>query len=252
MNISCIIIDDEKLARELLLEFLEPFDNIEVVAECSRGTEAVEKINTLKPDLIFLDVQMPGMDGFGVLEEIDHIPYVIFTTAYDQYALQAFENNAVDYILKPLDEERFRKAIDRATHRIASEKNASNIEDLLSSLQGSSNDSREKYSSHLFVQKSEKLLNLEVKDIMHLEASGDYTVLSTKGDQFLSSSGIGKLEDKLNPDIFIRIHRSTIINLNYLKEIEKHFNGGLIVKMENGKSFPVSRTYAKQIRKKVV
>ncbi len=252
MNISCIVIDDEKLARELLLEFLEPYDEVEVIAECARGNEAVEKINSLKPDLIFLDVQMPGMDGFGVLEEIDHLPYVIFTTAYDQYALQAFENNAVDYLLKPLDEERFRKAINRARQRIKSDKNASNIEELLKTVQQESGDSREKYSSHLFVQKSEKLLNLDVKDIMHLEASGDYTVLSTKNDQFLSSSGIGKLEDKLNPDVFIRIHRSTIINLNYLKEIEKHFNGGLIVKMENGKSFPVSRTYAKQIRKKVV
>ncbi len=250
MNISCIVVDDEKLARELLMEFLEPFEEIEVIAECSRGTEAVEKINTLKPDLIFLDVQMPGMDGFGVLEEIDHVPYVIFTTAYDKYALQAFESNAVDYLLKPLDEERFNQAISRANQRIKSEKSATNIEELLKSVQG--DDSREKYSSHLFVQKSEKLLNLDVRDIMHLEASGDYTVLSTKNDQFLSSSGIGKLEEKLNPDVFIRIHRSTIINLNYLKEIEKHFNGGLIVKMENGKSFPVSRTYAKQIRKKVV
>lgn len=252
MNISCIVIDDEKLARELLMEFLEPFDDVEVIAECSRGNEAVEKIDELKPDLIFLDVQMPGMDGFGVLEEIEHIPYVIFTTAYDQYALQAFENNAVDYLLKPLDEERFQTAIVRARQRIKSDKSASNIEELLRSVKEETGDAREKYSSHLFVQKSEKLLNLDVRDIIHLEASGDYTVLSTKNDQFLSSSGIGKLEEKLNPDIFIRIHRSTIINLNYLKEIEKHFNGGLIVKMENGKSFPVSRTYAKQIRKKVV
>ena len=250
MNISCIVVDDEKLARELLMEFLEPFEEIEVIAECGRGTEAVEKINSLKPDLIFLDVQMPGMDGFGVLEEIDHVPYVIFTTAYDKYALQAFENNAVDYILKPLDEDRFKQAINRARQRIKSEKSATNIEELLRTVQGE--DAREKYSSHLFVQKSEKLLNLDVRDIMHLEASGDYTVLSTKSDQFLSSSGIGKLEEKLDPEVFIRIHRSTIINLNYLKEIEKHFNGGLIVKMENGKSFPVSRTYAKQIRKKVV
>ena len=252
MNISCIVIDDEKLARDLLLKFLAPFEEVEVIAECSGGTDAIAKINSLKPDLIFLDVQMPGTDGFGVLEEIDHVPYVIFTTAYDQYALQAFENNAVDYLLKPLDEDRFKKAIIRAKQRIKSEQNASNIEELLKSVQGESQDSREKYSSHLFVQKSEKLLNLDVGDIMHLEASGDYTVLTTKSDQFLSSSGIGKLEDKLNPDVFIRIHRSTIINLNFLKEIEKHFNGGLIVKMENGKSFPVSRTYAKQIRKKVV
>jgi two-component system LytT family response regulator len=238
------------LARDLLIEFLEPFEDIEVVAQCAKGSEAVEKINELEPDLIFLDVQMPGMDGFGVLEAIEHTPYVIFTTAYDQYALQAFEQNAVDYVLKPLNEERFNLAVQRATERISSDSTA-NVEDLLKSIQGNTSEGA-KYSSHLFVQKSEKLLNLEVKEIMYLEASGDYTVLSTKNDQFLSSSGIGKLEEKLDPEVFIRIHRSTIINLNFLKEIEKHFNGGLIVKMENGKSFPVSRTYAKLIRKKVV
>lgn len=249
MKITCIIVDDESLARELLVEFLEPYDDIEIVAQCGKGNEAVEKINVLEPDLIFLDVQMPGMDGFAVLEAIEHQPYVIFTTAYDKYALQAFEQNAVDYVLKPLNEERFNTAVTRATDRIKNE-NSANVEDLMKSIHGSKDSS--KFSTHLFVQKSEKLLNLEVKEIMHLEASGDYTVLSTKNDQFLSSSGIGKLEEKLDPEIFIRIHRSTIINLNFLKEIEKHFNGGLIVKMENGKSFPVSRTYAKQIRKKVV
>lgn len=248
MKIDCIIIDDEKLARDLLMEFLEPYPEIEVVAQCSKGKEAVAKIDELEPKLIFLDVQMPGMDGFDVLEAIEHKPYVIFTTAYDQYAIQAFDKNAIDYVLKPLDEDRFKLAIKRATQRISADKN--NVEELIMSIKSA--DSDQKYSSHLFVQKSEKLFNLEVKDIMQLEASGDYTVLTTKNDQYLSSSGIGKLEEKLNPDQFIRIHRSTIINLNYLKEIEKHFNGGLIVKMQNGKSFPVSRTYAKQIRKKVV
>ena len=249
MKIDCIIIDDEKLARELLIEFLEPFSDIEIVAQCANGKDAVEKIEALKPQLIFLDVQMPGMDGFEVLEALKHKPYVIFTTAYDQYAIKAFDKNAIDYLLKPLDEERFTRAVNRAFERIKADE--SNVEELISSLKISM-ASESKYSTHLFVQKSEKLLNIEVKDIIHLEASGDYTVLSTKADQFLSSSGIGKLEGKLDPEIFIRIHRSTIINLNSLKEIEKHFNGGLIVKMDNGKSFPVSRTYAKQIRKKVV
>lgn len=246
MKIQCIVIDDEKLARDLLNEFLDSYPEVEVIAQAAKGTEAVKLINEKEPDLIFLDVQMPGMDGFEVLEKIDHMPYVIFTTAYDQYAIKAFDNNAVDYILKPLDEERFKLAIKRALDRINHDQN--NLDQLLTNIKKKD----EAYSSHLFVQKSEKLLNIPVNDIMHLEASGDYTVLTTPKDQFLSSSGIGKLEEKLNPEVFIRIHRSTIINLNYLKEIEKHFNGGLIVKMENGKTFPVSRTYAKLIRKKVV
>lgn len=242
---TCLIIDDEQLARDLLVEFLAGFPEIDIVAQSDRGNDAVEKINKLKPDLIFLDVQMPGMTGFDVLEQIEHEPYVVFTTAYDQYAIQAFEKNAVDYLLKPLDEERFKLAVKRALGRLHTEQN--NIEHLLKGIKGGQD-----YDTHVFVQKSEKLINLPVEDIVFLEASGDYTVLNTKADQYLSSSGIGKLEEKLNPEMFIRIHRSTIINLNYLKEIEKHFNGGMIVKMQNGKSFPVSRTYAKLIRKKVV
>jgi len=247
MKTTCLIIDDEKLARDLLHEYLEPFSEIEVIGECTKGNEAVEKINKLKPDLIFLDVQMPGMTGFDVLEDIDHEPYVIFTTAYDQYAIKAFEKNAVDYLLKPLDQERFRLAVNRALKQKKLE--TSNLEDLLDSLRG---ERKSSYESHIFVQKSEKLFNLPVDEIVYLEASGDYTIITTKADQFVSSSGIGKLDEIMNPDSFIRVHRSTIINLNFLKEIERHFNGGMVVKMQNGKSFPVSRTYAKAIRKKVV
>src|SRR5678815_4257299 len=113
-------------------------------------------------------------------------------------------------------------------------------------------DSKGTYDTHIFVQKSEKLFNLPVEEIVYLEASGDYTIITTKADQFVSSSGIGKLEEILNPEVFIRVHRSTLVNVNYLKKIERHFNGGMVVKMQNGKSFPVSRTYAKLIRKKVV
>ena len=245
---TCLIIDDEKLARELLTEFLENFSDIELVGEANNGTDAVALIDRLKPDLIFLDVQMPGMTGFDVLDEIDHEPYVIFTTAYDQYAIQAFEKNAVDYLLKPLDAERFKTAVERALKRKKME--AGNLEDLLGSLRPARE--RTTYESHIFVQKSEKLFSLPVEEILHLEASGDYTIITTKTDQFVSSSGIGKLEEIMNPDRFIRVHRSTIVNINYLKEIERHFNGGMVVKMQSGKSFPVSRTYAKQIRKKVV
>ena len=247
MKISCVIIDDEQLARELLREYIGLIPSIEILGECSKGKEAVETIDDLKPDLIFLDVQMPGMNGFDVLDHIEHDPFVIFTTAYDQYAIKAFEKNAVDYLLKPLDQERFKLAVDRAIGRMKMEQN--NVGELLRNLKTGNKSS---YDTHIFVQKSEKLLNLAVEEIIFLEASGDYTVLTTKTDQFVSSSGIGKLEEILNPDIFIRVHRSTIININFLKEIEKHFNGGMVVKMQNGKSFPVSRTYAKLIRKKVI
>ncbi len=246
MNTTCLIVDDEKLARELLREFLAGYPEIEIIGECAKGNEAVEQINKLKPDILFLDVQMPGMNGFDVLEEIDHEPYVIFTTAYDQYAIKAFEKNAVDYLLKPLDEERFRSAVNRALKRKTTEHGS--VEELLRTFRA---DNRN-FESHIFVQKSEKLFNLPVEEIVYLEASGDYTIITTRNDQFVSSSGIGKLEEIMDPDTFIRVHRSTIININYLKEIERHFNGGMVVKMQSGKSFPVSRTYARQIRKKVV
>ncbi len=247
MKTTCLIIDDEKLARDLVREYLLLFPELELLGECAKGTEAVEKINTLKPDLIFLDVQMPGMNGFDVLDEIEHEPSVIFITAYDQHAIKAFEKNAVDYLLKPLDEERFRTAINRAVKRKGVEQN--NVDAVLESLRP---ERKTTYDSHLFVQKSEKLFNLDVNDILFLEASGDYTVITTKSDQYVSSSGIGRLEELLTPDIFFRVHRSTIINIHHLKEIEKHFNGGMIAKMHNGKTFPVSRTYAKMIRRKVV
>jgi two-component system LytT family response regulator len=247
MDIKCLIIDDEQLARELLREYIGHVPELTIVGEASRGREAVERIDSDKPDLIFLDVQMPGMTGFDVLDEITHDPHVIFTTAYDQYAIQAFEKNAVDYLLKPIDQERFKLAVKRAIQQISLEQNP--VGELLRTLK---TENKTNFDSHIFVQKSEKLINLPVDEIMFLEASGDYTILTTKSDQFVSSSGIGKLEEILNPEIFIRVHRSTIINIHYLKEIERHFNGGMMVKMVNGKSFPVSRTYARVIRKKVV
>ncbi|HRG11275.1 MAG TPA: response regulator, partial [Cyclobacteriaceae bacterium] len=141
---TCLIIDDEKLARELLREFLESFPEIEIIGECSKGTEAVEQIDKLKPDLIFLDVQMPGMNGFDVLDEIEHEPYVIFSTAYDQYAIKAFERNAVDYLLKPLDQERFKLAVERALKRKQTEEGK--LEDLLGSLRPV--NTRTSYDSH--------------------------------------------------------------------------------------------------------
>ena len=150
-------------------------------------------------------------------------------------------------MLKPLDESRFKNAVVRALKRKEVEEN--NIGDFLRRLKA---EKKTAYESNLFVQKSDKLFNLPVDEILHLEASGDYTIITTVADQFVSSLGIGRLVEMLNPEIFIRVHRSTIINVHSLKEIERHFNGGLVVKMQNNKSFAVSRSYAKEIRKKIV
>lgn len=243
---KCIIVDDEKLARDLLKEYMEDHTDLELIGEAAKGKEAVSLINKQKPDLVFLDVQMPGMDGFEVLEQLDHHPQVIFSTAYDQYALEAFDKNATDYLLKPIDQERFGRSIDRAIERLNN--NDNNLAQLIATVK----DQESAYLKSLFVQKSEKFHHINVEDIVNLEASGDYTIIITERDQYLSSSGISKVEAKLNPEKFIRIHRSTIINLDYLKEIEKHFNGGLMVKMKNNKRFSVSRTYARKIREKII
>jgi two-component system LytT family response regulator len=247
MKIKCVIVDDEELARQLLTEYLGEYDNIEIVAECGSGRDAIRKIDQLKADLVFLDVQMPGIDGFDVLENIESDPFIIFCTAYDKYAIKAFEKNTIDYLLKPLDKSRFDQAISRATERISN--NESNFIHILEDL---SSKEVPGFSNNLFVQKSEKLVNLPVQNIVHLEASKDYTIISTKSEQFVSSTGISKLAEKLDPEIFIRIHRSTIINLQKLTEIEKFGSGNLAAHMENGKTFAISRSYAKSIRERIV
>ncbi len=246
-TISCIVIDDEQLARQFVIEYLDDFEQIDIIAESGKASEAIKLINEKKPDLIFLDVQMPGKDGFEVLENIKHEPFVIFCTAYDKYAIKAFEKNTIDYLLKPLDKTRFDKAVGKAIERI--KKNDKNFERLIDEI---SQQQSQSFTPNLFVQKSEKLVNLPVSNIICLEASGDYTIISSATDQFVSSSGISKLATRLDPALFIRIHRSTIINLNHLQELEKHSNGGLSVVMNNKKGYSVSRSYAKTIREMIV
>lgn len=247
MKIRCIVVDDEKLARDLLEEYLSNYPDIDLLASCKNGTEAIQEIEDKKPDLLFLDVHMPGVNGFEVLENLSYNPRVIFTTAYDKYAVKAFEKNAVDYLLKPIEEQRFQQSI----HRVF-EGSTEPSQDLSSLLQDFAKLSPQKFSNSIFVQKSDKYYRISAEEVLYLEASGDYTIISTGQDQYLSSNGISRLEEKLDPNSFVRIHRSTIINQNHLREIEKHFNGGLIVKMDNGKTFPVSRSYVKKIREKIL
>jgi len=245
MSIRCIIVDDEKLARDLLSEYLMDYDQIEIVATCKNGSDAIKQIEKTKPDLLFLDVHMPGLNGFDVLENISYQPKVIFTTAYDQYAVRAFDKNAVDYLLKPIDENRFAVALDR----VLSGNSTVDLDILLREI---SAQNISKYPDAIFVQKSDKYLRINVNDILYLEASGDYTIIIANNEQYVSSKGISKLEKKLDPNKFIRIHRSTIINQNHLGEIEKHFNGGMVAKMQNGKSFPISRSYVKKIKDNIL
>jgi two-component system LytT family response regulator len=236
LEISCLIIDDEKLARDLVAEYLEHFPQIKILDQCSKGSEAVNKINTLRPDLIFLDIEMPGLNGLQVLENLTFRPIIVFVTAYDSYAVKAFEENASDYLLKPLKLDRFKITIERIVKLFTEEADTSRFEN---------------YSTFLLAQKSGKLVKVEVNEIISLHACKDYTLLYTEKEQYLSTLGIGKLTEKLNPEKFIRIHRSSIINVDYIQEIFKE-SGVYTIWLINNTKFSVGRLYLPNIRSRII
>ncbi|WP_212005723.1 LytTR family DNA-binding domain-containing protein [Chitinophaga sp. HK235] len=241
-----IICDDEVDARILLNQYLEDFKDLEVIAECRNGLEAISAINTLEPDLVFLDIQMPSANGFQVLQKIVHIPQVIFSTAHDNYALKAFESNAIDYLLKPYTKERFNLAVNKVL--LNTNWNLENIKSLSDKLQLS----QALYPEKVFVQKGNKLISLSTNDIVYFEAEGDYTRLCTKDNKsYLSNYGISALEQKLNPVIFSRIHRSSIINVNYIREVIRDA-GGYQVIMQNNDIHRISKTYLHVIKNIVI
>lgn len=233
-----IIIDDESAGRKLIKEYLEDYSNYYIVGEANNGVDAVKIINEFKPDLVFLDIQMPGLNGFEVLNYLEEIPQIIFSTAYDKYALKAFEVHAVDYLLKPYTQERFKIAIDRIDSNF--EKLRPFTEDLLLN--------KTNFPERILVQTSKKLITIAVKDITRIEAFGDYSKLFTKENSFLSNFGISVLETKFNPEIFIRVHRSSIININFVQEVSKNLTG-FDVKMINNDLVRVSRGYLDNMKK---
>jgi two-component system, LytTR family, response regulator len=231
-----VIIDDEAPARNLLKEYIAVFEQFEVIAECKNGIEAVSIINVLQPDFIFLDVQMPGKTGFEVLQEIDYIPKVIFTTAYDQYALKAFEVNAVDYLLKPYTRERFANAMNKLLGDVT--ENLKQVQQLTESL------NTKTYPERILVEHGSKLVSILVTEILWIEADGDYTRLHTSKQSFLSNKSMNELEQKLNPLLFQRVHRSAIILIAAIKEAS-----GPHVILTNNTIVKVSRTYTEAFKK---
>jgi two-component system, LytTR family, response regulator len=232
-KIKVVIIDDEILARNLL-----EHDNFSLIAECKNGIEAIGVINALQPDLIFLDIQMPGKTGFDVLQEIDFFPKIIFSTAYDSFALQAFEVNAIDYLLKPYTKVRFENALSKI--KIEASYKSENIINLLDSIPTKT------YSKTVLVQKGTKLRSILADDIIFLEALDDYAMIYTKDDSFLANKGLGAIHCKLNPELFIRVHRSFVVSINHIAEINKDIGGYQIVTTTD-KKINVSRTYTDEI-----
>lgn len=235
-----IIIDDEAAGRQLIKEYLDDFDQLILVAEANNGVDAVKLINEFKPDLIFLDVQMPGMTGFDVLTHIEELPRIIFSTAYDQYALKAFEVHAVDYLLKPYTKERFTEAIKRLGANKTQNKARKLTESLLMETPT--------YPERILVQSQNKLITISLDEVLRIEAYGDYSKLITNDKTYLSSYGISTLEEKLNNDVFIRVHRSSIININKIKELNKYVKS-YDVTMLNGDVVRVSRGYMENIKR---
>lgn len=244
MRKRTLIIDDEAPARIILQQYVEEFPEIEVIGECKNGDEAVAAIDKELPDLIFLDVQMPLLNGFQVIQKIIHIPQIIFTTAFDKFAIKAFNVNAVDYLLKPYTFERFDHAVRKVmnVHKPEKEK----IEQLTAQLQ----QNREFPDRLLVETHSGRLIGLQTANIIQIEASGDYAkIITFSGDQYLTSTRMALLEQRLNPNVFTRVHRSDIVNMNAIKEIEKDGNGGYYILLANEKAVRVSRTYVTNVRK---
>jgi two-component system LytT family response regulator len=236
-----IIIDDEAAGRTLIRQYLGEYPSLIIMGEANNGVDAVRLINEFKPDLIFLDVQMPGLTGFDVLKHLDEIPQIIFSTAYDQYALQAFEVHAVDYLLKPYTRARFAQAIQRVTDSRTG--NLQKIQPLAESLLNTATP----YPEKILVQTGNRLVTVTVSDILRIEAEGDYATLVTETGKHLSNYGIGALEAKLNPQNFLRVHRSDIVNLNFIREIQKYPSSYDVI-MQNGDVVRVSRSYMDKIR----
>jgi two-component system LytT family response regulator len=240
-SIRAVIVDDEELARQLLREYLRESGAVEVAAECANGFEAVKAIAEHKPDLVFLDVQMPKLDGFEVLELIDPSIAVIFVTAYDQYAMRAFDANAVDYLLKPFSSERFRKALDRVRQRFGNPVPASGNKISAAELSAAARPPEQKLE-RIVVKDGTKVHIIPMDKLDYVEAQDDYIALRSDKKNYLKQQTISSIEGQLDPRKFVRIHRSYIVNLERIARIEPYTKDSRVAVLTDGTQLPVSRS----------
>jgi DNA-binding LytR/AlgR family response regulator len=248
--LKSLITDDERLARERLKEFLSNELDIEIIGEAKNGLEAVELIKKLKPDLIFLDIQMPGINGFEVLNKLDEIPLVIFVTAYDEYAIKAFEVNAIDYLLKPFSKIRFSKAIEKVKEYY---KNKLEFNDKIKELLKIVNTEQKKYLEKVPVKDREKIKLIDAKEIIWIDVKNKIVSLHTETGRLFVDFTMEEFQEKLNPEIFFRAHRQSIVNLNYISELQSWFAGKykMILKDKNKTELTLSRSQVKKLKKKL-
>lgn len=259
MTIRTILIDDEKLAIQGMQLRLEKFEDIEIIDTCLNGREAIRKIKTLKPDLIFLDIQMPGFDGFSVVQGIMDIepPLVVFCTAYSEHAIKAFDAQAVDYLLKPVEDVRLADAIDRIRERIRDKKGREEAVKLMNVLSEVAPDAVEnldlgeedeaaasnRYEKLINIKDRGQIFRVDVDTIERIDAAGDYMCIYTGDNSLILRETMKDLEKRLDPRNFQRVHRSTIVNLGLVRQVKPHTNGECFLVLESGAQVKVSRSY---------
>ncbi|MEN8116677.1 MAG: LytTR family transcriptional regulator DNA-binding domain-containing protein [Bacteroidota bacterium] len=241
-KLRTIIVEDEELARNLMKSFLAGMENIELVAECENGFEGVKQINELKPDLVFLDIQMPKITGFEMLELLEHKPQIVFATAYDQYALKAFDYNAADYLLKPYSKDRLAEAVEKVTERIQKDGKESDIAEKISGFP------REEYLERVVVKDRHKIHIAPVDQVRYIESMDDYVMIYTTEGRWMKQKTMKYFESALNPKNFVRIHRSYIVRVDEINEIQQYEKESYIVILHDRTKLKVSKTGYKNLK----
>lgn len=246
-KIRTIIIEDEEPARDLLKMFLNDFEEIELIDSCSDGFVGLKAINEHKPDLVILDIQMPKLTGFEVLELLDELPEIVFTTAYDQYAIKAFEMNAVDYLMKPFSKARFHQAIDKVVNRLkVKNSQQTEIKQLIEKQHDESGE-----LNRIVVKSGSQINIIPIDDIQQIEAEDDYVMIYTSNNRFLKKETLNFLEEHLPSDKFIRVHRSSLIRINQIEKIEQYGKENYVLILKNGNQVKVSKSRIKDLKREL-
>ncbi len=247
MKINTLIVDDEPLARERIRSLLKDESDFTVAGEASNGKEALKKMQEEKIDLLFLDIQMPELDGISLAEKfsLQHIPLIIFTTAYDSFAVKAFELNALDYLLKPFTKRRFKQSLSRVKEQFSSDDKDLYSSTMLSTLQALVQ--KKQYPERIVVKSEGKIHFIPLKDIVWAESDANYININTVRDKVVMRETMFNLSQRLDPAVFLRAHRSILVNVQFIKEMKPWFNDELVIMLTNGTQLPVGRTYRKTV-----